>query len=71
MFFRSAILRFKVYSRNTVHLQVVAKSALSVAAKSALSVAAKSALSVTAKSALSVGACQIIIRETPNMNYSG
>jgi 3-deoxy-D-arabino-heptulosonate 7-phosphate (DAHP) synthase len=63
MFFRSAILRFKVYSRNTVHLQVVAKSALSVAAKSALS--------VTAKSALSVGACQIIIRETPNMNYSG
>ena len=46
-----------------MHLQVVAKSALSVAAKSALS--------VTAKSALSVGACQIIIRETPNMNYSG
>ena len=63
MFFRSAILRFKVYSRNTAHLQVVAKSALSVAAKSALS--------VTAKSALSVGACQIIIRETPNVNYSG
>jgi hypothetical protein len=61
----------KVYSRNTAHLQVVAKSALSVAAKSALSVAAKSALSVTAKSALSVGACQIIIRETPNVNYSG
>jgi hypothetical protein len=45
----------KVYSRNTAHLQVVAKSALSVAAKSALS----------------VGACQIIIRETPNVNYSG
>ena len=53
----------KVYSRNTAHLQVVAKSALSVAAKSALSVAAKSALSV--------GTCQIIIRETPSVNYSG
>ena len=37
----------QVYSRNTAHLHVAAKSALSV------------------------GVCQIIIRETPSVNYSG